>query len=49
MKEFIISEQLAQATLNYLAEQPYKEVMVLIADLMKLKPVEESKKEGEPK
>ena len=39
--KFEIEEKLAQDVLNYLAEKPYKEVMVLIAQLMQLKKVEE--------
>jgi hypothetical protein len=35
--KFEIEETLAQQILNYLADRPYKEVMVLIGELMKLK------------
>lgn len=37
--EFKISQELAQAILNYLAEKPYKETFMLIAELQKLTPV----------
>lgn len=39
--KFEIEETLAQQVLNYLAEKPYKEVMMLVAELMKLKKIEE--------
>jgi hypothetical protein len=39
MLKFEISQELAQAILNYLAEQKYKETFQLIAELQKLKPI----------
>lgn len=39
-KKFEITEEAAQAILNYLAERPFKEVMNLIPGLMQLKPME---------
>jgi uncharacterized iron-regulated protein len=41
--QFIIEETLAQQILTYLADRPYKEVMVLIGQLMQLKKIEEPK------
>ena len=43
MERFEISGELAQQLLNYLADRPYKEVMVFIGELMKLKKIEEPK------
>jgi hypothetical protein len=43
--KFEIDEKLAQDILNYLSEQKYKEVMILIGQLMQLKKVEEVVKE----
>ena len=43
MERFEISGDLAQSVLNYLSERPYKEVMILIGELMKLKKIEEPK------
>mgnify|MGYP001594159846 CR=1 FL=1 len=45
MKEFKISEKIAQAILNYLVVQPFKDVFQLINELQKL---EEIKKEVLP-
>ena len=39
--KFEISEETAQKVLNYLANQKYVEVAPLIAELMKLKKIEE--------
>ena len=39
--KFEIQDTLANAILQYLAERPYKEVMQLIAELTKLKPIKE--------
>ena len=39
MLKFEISQELAQAILNYLAEKPYKETFQLIAELQRLTPV----------
>ena len=41
MERFEIPGELAQSVLNYLSEKPYKEVMVLIGQLMQLKKIEE--------
>jgi hypothetical protein len=41
--KFEIEEKLAQEVLNYLIDRPYKEVMVLIGQLMQLKKIEEPK------
>lgn len=41
MKTFAISEEVAQKILNYLAEQPFKEVALLINDLGQLKVINE--------
>lgn len=38
--KFEIEEKPAQDILNYLADRPYKEVMVLIGQLMQLKKIE---------
>jgi hypothetical protein len=43
MSKLEITEELAQAILNYLANRPYKKVMVLIDQLMQLKKIEEPK------
>ncbi len=45
MKEFKISEDLLQATINYLGTKPYQEVVVLLEALRTLIPIE---KEVEP-
>jgi hypothetical protein len=37
MQRFEITEELAKKILDYLAERPYKEVMVLIMELAKIK------------
>jgi hypothetical protein len=42
--KFEIEDTLAQAILNYLAERPYKEVMQLINDMVKLTPIKEENK-----
>lgn len=39
-KQFIISEELAQNILNYLASQPYTNVFNLVAGMQDLKPYE---------
>jgi hypothetical protein len=39
VKNFIISETLANATLQYLGKRPYVEVAALVAGLMQLKEV----------
>ncbi|MCK9370119.1 hypothetical protein M0R04_09465 [Candidatus Dojkabacteria bacterium] len=39
--KYEISQELAQGVLNYLAEKPYKETFVLIAELQKLKVITE--------
>lgn len=41
--EFRITQELAQALLNYLAEQKYSQVFMLVAELQKLQPVKEEK------
>ena len=40
--EFRISQELAQALLNYLAEQKYSQVFMLVAELQKLQPIKEA-------
>jgi len=51
MNEFIISKEVAESVLNYLAEQPFKEVAGLITSLQQIKPVAVKKpaKEGTAK
>ena len=39
--KFEITQDLAQALLNYLAKKPYRETFQLIAEIQKLKPIEE--------
>ena len=39
--EFIIQASVAEAVLNYLAKQPYKDVAHLINALQRMQPVEE--------
>ena len=38
-REFVISENVAQAILEYLASRPYREVFELIAALQSIKPL----------
>jgi len=45
--EFKISQELAQALLNYLAEKPYKETFMLVAELQKLQPIKEAEAKEE--
>ncbi len=46
MKQFLIPEALAQALLNYMAEQPYKQVFQLVIALQTLKEAPEPPKEA---
>lgn len=39
--DFIISQEIAQKVLDYLATQPYKEVHILVSRLMALSPLKE--------
>lgn len=48
MRQFLITEQLAQNILNYLAEKPFKESAGLINSLQRLVPYEEPKEQDEP-
>jgi hypothetical protein len=41
MKKFEITEEVANAILQYLATKPYNEVAVLITELQKIQPIEE--------
>ena len=43
--KYEIEERLAQDILNYLANQPYKDVVRIISEISKLKPMEERKSE----
>jgi len=43
MKTFEIKEDLANAILNYLVQQSYKEVAGMVAALMQLKPIDKPK------
>uniref|UniRef100_A0A6H2A0Z9 Uncharacterized protein n=1 Tax=viral metagenome TaxID=1070528 RepID=A0A6H2A0Z9_9ZZZZ len=43
MAKFEVEAKLVQDVLNYLAEKSYKEVTVLISQLMQLKRIEEPK------
>jgi hypothetical protein len=40
MKTFQLPESTAQKVLDYLANQPYKDVYILVAEMMKLQPLE---------
>lgn len=42
MKNFIITEELANRILNYLAQRPFIEVAPLIQELQQIKLIEES-------
>ena len=46
MKTYEIKEELANAILNYLVQQPYKDVSAMVAGLMQLKPIKEEPKGG---
>ncbi len=45
MKQFLITEALAQSILNYLADRPFKESALLIQNLQRLQPYEPPKEE----
>ena len=45
MKQFLVSLDLLQKILNYLAEKPFKEVQELIQTIVLLKPVPEEEEE----
>lgn len=45
MKQFIITEELAQTILNYLATRPYAEVSQLVPRLQSVKPFVEPKED----
>jgi hypothetical protein len=44
MKQFEISEELANKVLQYLATRPYLEVAELISNLQQIKPISEQSK-----
>ena len=46
MKTYEIKEELANAILNYLVQQTYKDVSAMVAGLMQLKPVDDKPKGG---
>lgn len=41
---FLIEKDLAQAIMNYLAEQKYRDVHLLIAELQQIKPANDERK-----
>lgn len=45
---YVISQELAQALLNYLAQRPYAEVFELVAAVQALPEAEEALPEAEP-
>jgi len=46
--KFEITQELAQAVLDYLVRKPYGEVVLLISELQKLKVIEDKPPEGKP-
>jgi len=48
-REFVISENVAQVILEYLASRPYREVFELIAALQSIKPLSARHNPGVPK
>ena len=49
MKKYVLEEKLGNEVLAYLQKRPYEEVAVLISKLVALKPLDEEKKDAEPK